>query len=455
MDGNVRVTARTLPRRSMLRLAALAGTAAGSGFAATGAAAQTVPGADEGIRNVRVSADGYGLHAEPSLAINPRDPRNLLGASQAWTGDSSQGRIVTYASFDGGAHWRSNGPLPLPPDTVLANDVTVSFDSTGHGFLCAMATSGRSTSDRGVYVWRTDDGGRSFHAPVTVVAGVFADHPWLAVDGAGRLHVAWVVEGHAGLGYARSSDGGRTFDTARMISQDNGASAPMVAAAIDGTVYVIFTGTARGADPDADGSLDGTGPAPQRMLLVRSTDGGQTFGGTAQLSSGVTSVVLPGQVLPVTLPAVAAAPHGRGYAAFVTQEPGATSSRLMIACTTDRGANWRAEIPVTPDDGAVYFQPQLAVDVAGRVSLTAFALVDGQVDVLLWTTPHPGSGFGPPRRITSRSFDPALAVSSGKHGVWWIGDYQGLAVSPAAVHPFWNDTRTGQLEIFTARIRPV
>jgi len=54
--------------------------------------------------------------------------------------------------------------------------------------------------------------------------------------------------------------------------------------------------------------------------------------------------------------------------------------------------------------------------------------------------------------VTSRPFDPARGTLSGKHGAWWIGDYQGLASAAGRIHPFWNDPRTGRLEIFTASL---
>jgi len=34
----------------------------------------------------------------------------------------------------------------------------------------------------------------------------------------------------------------------------------------------------------------------------------------------------------------------------------------------------------------------------------------------------------------------------------WIGDYQGITATADTFHPIWNDTRTGQLEIFTASV---
>src|SRR5262245_501002 len=66
-----------------------------------------------GPRPVLVSYDRYPAHAEPSLSVNPRDARNLLGASQVIA--PGLHTVETFASFDGGRTWRDNGPLPLPP----------------------------------------------------------------------------------------------------------------------------------------------------------------------------------------------------------------------------------------------------------------------------------------------------------------------------------------------------
>src|SRR5258708_402687 len=51
--------------------------------------------------NVRVSHDRYGVHVEPSVAANPRHPRQLLAACQASPTADPQ-FIATYLSFDGG-----------------------------------------------------------------------------------------------------------------------------------------------------------------------------------------------------------------------------------------------------------------------------------------------------------------------------------------------------------------
>jgi hypothetical protein len=447
-------------RRALLALA--------GGAAAAGALPSTAAAAGRG-RDVRVSGDGYLVHAEPSVAVGPRDHRTLLAACQVWDTDDSQDVIAAYVSYDGGARWHDRGPLPLPAGTTVADDVTVGFDPDGRGYVCAMAADGLG-GGRGVYVWRTDDGGRTFRPPVAALAGGWADHPWLAADRTGRLHAAWVAADHAGWSYTRSLDHARTFEPPRTTAAPGGVAAPALAAGTT-TVHLTFLTSTTSTDPgdpddpgstgDPDravtsgGSDGGGGALPGTAVMVASSvDGGGTFGEAVALGRCVQVVTLPGDVLPVCLPAVAAAPRGgAGYVAFVDQEPGSASSTLLVAGTADGGATWAPAAPVTPDDGLAYFQPQLAVDPAGRVALTAFVLGPAGVDVLLWTAP-PGGSFGRARRVTERPFDPALgSPSGGKHGAWWIGDYQGLAVTPAAIHPLWNDTRTGHLELFTGTLR--
>src|SRR5260370_20597201 len=154
---------RRSPRSAAMLSAGLARAVGGWPSFHHGAVAAHMEGAQArtGWTTVQVSHDRFPAHAEPSLAVNPRNPRNLLGASQVF--GPTQHTIGTFVSFDGGLTWRDNGPLPLPPGTNWADDVTVAFDAQGTGFVAAMATSwtpesGLSQIDRGLYVWRTADG---------------------------------------------------------------------------------------------------------------------------------------------------------------------------------------------------------------------------------------------------------------------------------------------------------
>jgi hypothetical protein len=152
--------------------------------------------------NVRVSRDRYRDHVGPSLAANPRHPRQLLVACQG--SPRPPEFIATYLSFDGGASWQPGGRPPQPAAGPAGDDVNIAFDARGRGYICA-ARSGHGSgptnpanpdANRAVYVWRTDDGGRNFSEPVTLVAGTYSDHPWLAT-GQGQtphehnVYVAW------------------------------------------------------------------------------------------------------------------------------------------------------------------------------------------------------------------------------------------------------------------------
>ncbi|MFL6076916.1 MAG: hypothetical protein ACJ73S_26275 [Mycobacteriales bacterium] len=442
----------------LLPAPALAAARSPSGRAARARVGAACPGLDI----VRVTDDGYAVHVEPSLAANPRRPGNLLGASQAWTGDGAD-MIATYASFDGGRTWRAGGALPLPPGGTEANDVTIAFDGAGRGYVCATVIGSGGRDDRGAWIWRTADGGRTFAPPVPVVSGVFVDHPCMTVDTTGGVHVAWVAEDHDALGYGRSTDGGDTF---AVVNTDLppvafSVNAPVVAAGADGGVYVLFAGgNPHSSDPDDDDKEPPPGDPQddvQPMIAYSSADGGLTFGGPVVLGRGVMDPVLAGGVKPVASPALAAS-RGRpaAYAAYVSHETGAPRSSVCVAATDDRGRTWAEPVTVSAGDGVVLFMPQLATDPGGRLVLTAFALSGGLVDVLMWTSPacRPPQ-FGEPRRITSRPFDPnpaAGGVYNPKHGAWWIGDYQGLVWTPAGVRPFWNATTGTSLELYTTLV---
>lgn len=125
-----------------------------------------------------MSRDNFTGHLEPWLAVNPRDPRNMVAVSRALQGTAVG--LASYASFDGGARWRGNGLLPGVADVFDANP-TVAFDSRGTCYACGLTGPDVSKQQGYVLVWRSTDGGRRFWHPVTAVDG-FLDHPSLAAE---------------------------------------------------------------------------------------------------------------------------------------------------------------------------------------------------------------------------------------------------------------------------------
>jgi hypothetical protein len=436
ITSNNRFSRRTVFRGSAALAAALAAERLTARFSDPVAAKVGPP------PNVRVSNDEFPIHGEPYLAANPRDRLNLLGACMVYPG--TKRGLATYASFDGGMTWQSNGLLPgVEPD--YDGDVTVAFDARGHGFVCGMVGNRQQPQQDSVRVWRTDDGGRTFQPPVTAASGLM-DHPGLAIDrstgaSAANLYIAGTFFNAAknGLAFVRSVDGGQSFEVPRFVDSQSGSEGrlPVVAAGPDGMLSVMYY----------VGQADGSNV----VKVISSEDHGETFSDSVDLTQ-VGFAPSVGGVMARSGPAIAAAPDGSGvYAAAAGYDAATGRSAIQIFSSHDRGRTWGPPTTVASSTEVVYAQPQLTVDDEGRVGLSVFALAaKGRVDVLLFTSERRLARFGPPLTITTQAFDGTLGLNGGRDT--WIGDYQGFASTPGVFHPFWNDTRTGHLEIFTATV---
>src|SRR5262249_28819469 len=169
---------------------------------------------------------------------------------------------------------------------------------------------------RAMFVWRTDDGGRSFSAPVALVPqGVpMLDHPGIAAAAGPapaqrNAYLAWA--GGAGdrhknnLAFTRSTDGGHTFEPPATTWPDHrpsmASAGPRLAAGPRGLVCAVCPEAAHQGPP---------GDIIAQMMAVCSTDHGHSFAAPVPLGWGTPMISLPRGVMPgEDFPAVAAAPH--------------------------------------------------------------------------------------------------------------------------------------------------
>jgi hypothetical protein len=397
--------------------------------------------------NVQVTGDQFTAHIEPSLAVNPRNRDNLLAACRVFQGPLIG--IAAYASFDAGATWSGTGLLPgLAADSD--GNASVAFDAQGRGFVGGVVAN--SATRRGdAHLWATGDGGRSFLPSVIAIpgSGGLTDHPSLAIDhtpdsSTSRLYVAARLFGTAddGVVFARSKDGGRSFEQPRHLDPDAGAQAasPVAAAGADGSVCVVYL--------VAEASGDIT------VRALSSTNHGRSFEAPIALARIESAAPDLGPVTAKSGPAIAAAPRGGVVVAAVSNWNDATgTSQILLCASTDHGRTWSAPQAVATSRQTVYLQPQLAVDDLGRIALSVYALsiARARIDVLLYLSEPERPTFGSPRRITSQSFDPTQAVNTGS--TRWLGNYQGLTAQGTTIHPIWTDTRTGDTQIFTTTLR--
>ena len=182
--------------------------------------------------NVNTDCESTGNTFETSIAVNPTEPDNIVGAAIRRVVSSGGGvRLVStvsepHVSFDRGRTWAIY-PIAYARGTVT--DPSLAFDAEGTVYL-ATTNSTRTTSD--IAVTRSLDGGRTWQTPVSVTStstvpdgGTFNDHPQLAAYGDRNLIVTWIREvfGPGGLVTAPvadsvSHDGGVTWSSAQTIS---------------------------------------------------------------------------------------------------------------------------------------------------------------------------------------------------------------------------------------------
>lgn len=134
-----------------------------------------------------------GYFTEPSIAVNPRNPQQIVAAFQ----DEAH---IAYSS-DGGRTWNQAKDV-APRNYRVSGDVSVTFDSEGHAILCYIAFDklgtfnywGHAASRNGIFIRRSFDGGKTWEANQIPVAeqptapGVpFEDKPYIvAATGQGR-----------------------------------------------------------------------------------------------------------------------------------------------------------------------------------------------------------------------------------------------------------------------------
>jgi hypothetical protein len=263
---------------------------------------------------------------ETSIAENPFNVRQVV----AGFNDYRRGDATCYGAFssNGGRSWA---------DTTIPNgftsgaafggvlreywegggDPSVAWDSRGNAYLaCQVFQRGQSVSNNpdqssAVYVYRsTGDGGASWDFPGRPAIETFTtsstglplnDKPYMTVDNVvtspfrDRIYVTWTVFAADGTGYifeVHSIDYGQSFSSPVLVSgtsslctntlglptpqgtcNENQSSDPFTGP--DGTLYVAYS--------NYNNTTTGNDNRNQ-VLLVRSIDGGQTFGAPVKVS---------------------------------------------------------------------------------------------------------------------------------------------------------------------------
>jgi hypothetical protein len=414
--------------------------------------------------------------AEPYLAVNPVNPKNIVAA---WIQGPYQNTVVA-TSFDGGRMWQQ----ALVPFTVcsggpflLTGDPWLSFARNGDLYL--IDVSGDAFDYRGIAITKSVDGGLHWSQPVLVYgpadASALGDKPSITADPRDprMVYVVWDVfnsDDNSGQTYfTRTTDGGETWEPSRSIyvpGTSTDALDHVILVLPNGALVCLFEEII--TDPI-------TGDQEISIALIRSTDQGQTWSGRIPVAREFLTPTIDlenGQTVISDNQGFALDPrNGNLYAVW----PDARFNNfeytsIAFSMSADGGFTWSQPMAINQTPGRLpagnrqAFVPNIAVAADGTIGVTYydFRFNDSRPGLptdywLVRCHPSPRqpatdpASWGGEVRLTSRSFDMEKAWAP--FFDYFLGDYEGLmAIGEDFLSVFDGVDRDNVTSVFFRRI---
>jgi hypothetical protein len=454
------------------------------------------------------SANVFNSEVEPWVAVDPAvdppEPAHLIGAWQQdrWNTGGARG-LVTATSDDGGLTWTSQvntkssictGGTPANGgDYERASDpwVTISPDGTAYLMSLSVDTNpgGIGLHPNAMLVMRSTDGGETWENPITLKRDenpnvlndkntmtadpfnsdfVYAVWDRLAVppgEAAGQLAFENTIAGKGPTWFARTTDGGDTWEPARVIF-DPGARAQtignQIAATGSGDLVNAFDLIHETSNRQATRGFS--------IAVIRSEDHGASWDNQATRvdrhnsfqgivrdpeDTSAAGRVRTGDILPEI-----ATDLGSDAVYLVWQDArfGPRSS-VAFSQSLDGGETWSDTIkinqtPDLPNDlNEQAFTPMVRVADDGTVTVTYYDFRNNTPDPATLPTDafaihcHAPSedcsetaSWGDDAQLTDESFDMRQAPFANG---FFVGDYVGLDTDGTNQFPFWSMSHPG------------
>src|SRR5215212_3460860 len=343
---------------------------------------------------VRITEPSAINPGEVSIAINPKNPDNMIAASfQVGRPPKPRAGSYHYVTFDGGKTWKTV-QTPNPTNLVQGDDV-VTFGSDGVAYHVHLSFDGIRLArpvraENGMIVNVSKDGGNTWTDGISAINHVntvtpFEDKPGLIVDNAtasrwkGNVYLAWTrfdvygssnPEHRSQIYFTRSTDQGQTFSMPFRISDtggdcldsDNTVEGAVPAVGPNGEVYIVWAG-------------------PLGLVFDKSTDGGLSFGKDTVIGNipggwdfSVTGLERANG-MPTTAVDLSDGPNkGTLYVNWIDARNG--DPDVFVMSSRDGGDKWSQPVRVNDDkmkNGKEQFFTWMAVDP-----------VDGSVNVVFY-----------------------------------------------------------------------
>ncbi len=350
-----------------------------------------------------VTRGGFDFGSDPTIAFDSRGNAYygyivvffsaggaINGTEMAVARSSDSGRTWTstyFARQTGSGQFNDKPMITVDPTAAHRDRVYLAWDH-------ATGNSSSAKNGNNVVLSSSDDGGRSFSAPVSV-SGTFTGktggigaNPYVTATGV--LHVAWQDYAHGAIVDVSSTDGGATFSGRHTVAKVNGFDFAVAAQATRAALVYPSCGSYKATL--LCGYTNGSS-ASTSVYVAASTDGGVTWSSTPVPAGGDQF----NQWL-----AIDQSTGALDVSYYDTGTHGATATRLTLA---------RAKV-------------------GGHFTAATVA-----------TAPTDESCCSP-------------SVDAGNQ----YGDYEGLAAGHGVVHPVWTDRRQAVIdrglreEVFTATL---
>lgn len=384
-----------------------------------------------------------GFFTEPSIAVNPNKPEQVVAAFQ----DNAH---IAY-SVDAGHNWQLATGVE-PPNYRVSGDVSVTFDNEGRAFICYIAFNklgtfnywGHNSSRNGIYVRRSLDGGATWETQDVAATEQpdqstvpWEDKPYIVADTgrgpyAGNLYIGWTrwTLTDSEMLFVRSTDHGKTWskpieiDNSPGLPRDDNGAIEGFAGAVgpDGALYAVWT----------DGN---------HVVFTTSHDGGRTFSRTRNIiDTAPTMFTIQAVARANGFAEIAIDPRGgpKGGPLYLTWSD-YRNGDVDVFCSTsaDHGKTWSPARRVNDDpihNGADQFFQWMAVDPTDGSAYVLFYDRRGdpknhQQIVVLARSTDGGRSFQN-YAWTDQPFD--------AQGVF-MGDYTGLTALNGRVYGVWTE----------------
>ncbi|MFL6069752.1 MAG: sialidase family protein [Actinomycetes bacterium] len=424
----------------------------------------TAPDSGPGVKYVNTEL-------EPSLAINPTNPNNMVGSWQQdrWSSGAAAGSGFG-TSFDGGTTFATGAISGLTRcsggnDFTRASDPWLTFSPDGTLYQMSLVetkvASGGNTPT-GMSVSRSTDGGLTWGPPTFIAydtdTSLFNDKNTITADptdsryvyaiwdrldsppGKGSLKSSENTSGYRGPTLlSRTTDGGASWEPAREIynlGTHNQTIGNQIVVLPNGTLVNLFNLIRN----DNKGKIRG-----YNVAVITSNDKGITWDAKATLVSGLQFVqvtdpdngnlVRTGDIIPEV---AVNRTNGNLYAVWQDGRwSGGSHSHIAFSQSTDQGRTWSSPVKIDgAPDGIDAFTPSVAVASDGTVGVAYYDFRNNTAAAGLptdyWFTACSAACTAPASWSETHVDGPFDMENAPVARGYFLGDYQGIATAGAA-----------------------